>query len=102
MLEDYLQLLHGTSTQNEIQEVKSVLIENIDKVLERGERIELLVDRTEVLDQHAFKFKKKATKLKRAMWWKNAKMVLAIGFIILALIYIVAAIAWYHLPSQHR
>jgi hypothetical protein len=30
--------------------------ENIDRVLLRGEKIELLVDKTEVLEQHAFKF----------------------------------------------
>lgn len=34
------------------------MVENIDRVLERGERIELLVDKTERLNQQAFKFEK--------------------------------------------
>jgi pyoverdine/dityrosine biosynthesis protein Dit1 len=34
--------------QEEISQVKDVMIRNIDKVLERGEKIELLVDKTEV------------------------------------------------------
>lgn len=34
------------------------MIENIDKVLERGERLELLVDKTERLNEQAFKFEK--------------------------------------------
>lgn len=34
------------------------MIENIDRVLERGERIELLVDKTDRLNQQAFKFEK--------------------------------------------
>jgi len=38
--------------------VKDVMIENIDRVLERGERIELLVDKTDRLNQQAFKFEK--------------------------------------------
>lgn len=32
-----------------MNEVKDVMVENIEKVLERGERIELLVDKTDVL-----------------------------------------------------
>ena len=31
--------------QGEIEEVRQVMVENIDKVLERGEKIELLVDK---------------------------------------------------------
>lgn len=34
------------------------MLENIDRVLERGERIELLVDKTDKLNQQAFKFEK--------------------------------------------
>lgn len=44
--------------QQQIDEVKDVMIENIDRVLERGERIELLVDKTDRLNQQAFKFEK--------------------------------------------
>jgi hypothetical protein len=42
----------------------------LDKVLDRQERIELLVDKTEELNQSSIDFKKKSTALKRAMWWK--------------------------------
>jgi hypothetical protein len=44
--------------QAQIDTVKDVMIENIDRVLERGERIELLVDKTDRLNQQAFKFEK--------------------------------------------
>ena len=53
------------------------------KVLERGEKIELLVDKTEVLDQHAFKFKKQSRKLKNSMWWKNVKLMILIAVMII-------------------
>jgi hypothetical protein len=36
----------------------------IERVLERGERIELLVDKTDNLNQQAFAFKKRSTQLK--------------------------------------
>mmetsp|Transcript_1988 Transcript_1988/g.2664 ORF Transcript_1988/g.2664 Transcript_1988/m.2664 type:complete len:227 (-) Transcript_1988:201-881(-) len=79
--------------KEQINECKNVMIENIDKVLERGERIELLVDRTEVLDQHAFKFKKTSGNLRNAMWWKNCKMKLMIAFILLVILYIILGLA---------
>ena len=34
------------------------MIENIDRVLERGEKIELLVDKSDRLNQQSFKFEK--------------------------------------------
>merc|ERR1711916_422148 len=62
-----------THLQAEIEDVKSVMVENIEKVLERGERIELLVDRTDALNSQAQQFKTQSTKLKKAMWWKNLR-----------------------------
>jgi len=55
----------------------------IDRVLERGEKIELLVDKSDQLDQHAFKFKSHSRSLKRAMWWKNAKLIILISLIVI-------------------
>ena len=51
------------------------MVENIDKVLDRGGRIELLVDRTTGLSDNTFRFKKQAKGLQQALWWKNAKLV---------------------------
>jgi len=78
--------------RNEIDEVKTVMVQNIEKVLERGERIELLVDRTENLNQTAFQFKKKATQVKRRMWWKNAKVMVILIFVLIVIGYAAAAI----------
>jgi vesicle-associated membrane protein 7 len=54
-----LKQVHG-----EIEQVKDVMVHNIERVLERGERIELLVDKTDNLNQQAFAFKKRSTQLK--------------------------------------
>jgi vesicle-associated membrane protein 7 len=51
--------------------------------LQRGEKIELLVNKTETLSNNAFKFKKSSTALKRAMWWKNIKLILLIVVILI-------------------
>lgn len=47
-----------SKVQQQIDAVKDVMIENIESVLERGEKIELLVDKTDNLNQQAFKFEK--------------------------------------------
>lgn len=39
-----------------LEGIKTVMADSIEKVLERGEKIELLVDKTDKLHQHAFKF----------------------------------------------
>lgn len=90
-----------SKVREELSVVKDVMIKNIDKVLERGEKIELLVDKTEALDQHAFKFKKQSRSLKRAMWWKNIKLTLLILVILVLIIYIILVIACggFDLPS---
>ncbi len=45
--------------------------------------MELLVDKTENLNQQAFQFKKKSTQLKRAMWWQNTKLMVILAFVVL-------------------
>jgi len=62
-----------SAVKNQIEDVKGHMVENIEKVLERGEKIELLVDKTDRLNQQAFKFESSSRKLKHAMWWKNAQ-----------------------------
>ncbi|GAN03851.1 vesicle-associated membrane protein 712 [Mucor ambiguus] len=50
--------------QGEIDQVQDVMTHNIERVLERGERIDILVDKTDGLSQQAFAFKKRSTLLK--------------------------------------
>jgi vesicle-associated membrane protein 7 len=68
-------------------------MENIDRVLLRGEKIELLVDKTEVLEQHAFKFQRGARTLRRTMCMKNLKWIVLICIVVAVLIYIILAIS---------
>jgi len=69
--------------QAEINEVKSTMVENIEKVIDRGEKIELLVDKAENLQDQAFKFKKQAKAVKQKYWWQNMKMMAILGCLIL-------------------
>jgi synaptobrevin family protein YKT6 len=49
--------------QREIEEVKLIMVENIDKVLERGEKIDDLVEKSNTLSIESKKFYKKSKKL---------------------------------------
>lgn len=71
------------SVQKKVDEVKNIMVDNIEKVLERGEKIELLVDKTDNLRFQADKFHKTGRQLRSRMWWQNMKMKLIIVAILL-------------------
>lgn len=73
----------------QVSEVKGVMMENIEKVLDRGEKIELLVDKTENLHKQAQDFKSTGTKIRRKMWLQNMKVKLIVLSIVIALILII-------------
>ena len=55
-------------------QIRTIMVENIEKILERGDRIELLVDKTATMQDSSFHFKKQSKRLRRALWMKNAKL----------------------------
>ncbi|XXG76994.1 hypothetical protein AAC387_Pa08g1237 [Persea americana] len=73
----------------QVSEVKGVMMGNIEKVLDRGEKIELLVDKTDNLRSQAQDFRQQGKKIRRKMWWENMKMKLIVLGIIVALILII-------------
>nr|XP_043636768.1 vesicle-associated membrane protein 721-like [Erigeron canadensis] len=73
----------------QVSEVKGVMMENIEKVLDRGEKIELLVDKTETLHSQAQGFRTQGTQLRRKMWLKNMKVKLIVLAVIIALVLLI-------------
>lgn len=71
--------------KHQLDDVKNVMVENIEKVLQRGEKIELLVDKTDRLNQQAFKFEKTSKQLRTALFWKKVKMYAVAAAILAAL-----------------
>ncbi|KAF9598598.1 hypothetical protein IFM89_028267 [Coptis chinensis] len=72
----------------QITEVKGIMMDNIEKVLDRGERIELLVDKTENLQFQADSFQRQGRQLRRKMWLENLRMKLMVGVAVLIIIVI--------------
>ncbi|KAI4326388.1 hypothetical protein MLD38_031709 [Melastoma candidum] len=75
--------------QAQVSEVKGVMMENIEKVLDRGEKIDLLVDKTENLHSQAQDFRQQGTKIRRRLWLQNMKIKLIVLGIFLVLILII-------------
>jgi len=65
--------------QQQINDTTNVMRENINKVTERGERLDSLQDKTDNLAVSAQNFRRGANKVRKNMWWKDMKMRLIIG-----------------------
>jgi vesicle-associated membrane protein 7 len=80
-----------TRVRGEVTDLKNVMVENIDRILERGERLEVLVSKTDDLSHQTFAFKRDARRLQQQMWWKNARSSAVVVALMLLALYIVAA-----------
>lgn len=76
------------SARKEIDNVRDIMTENIERVLERGERIDLLVDKTDRLGGSARDFRVRSRGLRRRMWWKNVKLMVLLVVVVIFLIYL--------------
>lgn len=75
--------------QSQVDEVVGIMQNNIEKVMERGEKLDTLATKTEDLQQSSMQFKKGATKVRKAMWWKDMKIKLVIALVVILILVIV-------------
>ena len=76
------------NVQSELDNVRDIMSQNIEQVLERGERIDLLVDKTDRLGGNARDFRVRSRGLRRRMWWKNVRLMVMLVVVIVFLIYL--------------
>lgn len=82
-----------SKVQEEIDELKGIMVKNIDTVTSRGERLELLVNKTEALSSTSVTFRKSSRNLARSMMIKNIKIAIIIAVVVLVVIYIIVSSA---------
>ncbi|KAH8889813.1 vesicle-associated membrane protein [Thozetella sp. PMI_491] len=75
-----------SNAKREIDDVRGIMTRNIEGLLERGERIDLLVDKTDRLGGSAHEFRVRSRGLKRKMWWKNVKLMGLLGLVLILII----------------
>ncbi|CAG0882805.1 unnamed protein product [Darwinula stevensoni] len=79
--------------QGELDELKHIMVQNIDSLASRGERLELLVNKAENLSASSVTFRTTSRTLARTLWWKNVKMMVIAVLIGIVALYIIVSIA---------
>ncbi|CAD5184519.1 unnamed protein product [Musa acuminata subsp. malaccensis] len=77
--------------RGEVSEIHTIMVDNVEKILDRGDRIALLVDKTATMQDSAFHFRKQSRRLRRALWMKNAKLLAVLTLAIVLLLYVIIA-----------
>lgn len=75
---------------SEVNEVTNLLKTNVDKIVDRGERIDNLHERSANLGNNAIRFQKCAVEVRRKARWKNIKLNI---FIIIAVCMFIGILA---------
>lgn len=75
-------------TQAQVDEVVGIMRTNVEKVLERDQKLSELDDRADALQQGASQFEQQAGRLKRKYWWKDMKMCAILAVVVLVIIII--------------
>jgi len=82
-----------SSLQEEVDQVKNIMVANIDVILERGEKLDLLVDKTENLSANSVTFRTTSRNLQRAMWYKNMKLTIGAAVGVVVFLYIIISLS---------
>ncbi|TDG42867.1 hypothetical protein AWZ03_010687 [Drosophila navojoa] len=85
---DTISRVHG-----QIDELKDIMIKNIDSLRDRGEKLELLVNKTENLSNNSVAFRKASRNLARQMFWKKIRIYVVVGLVIIFVIYVIVSMA---------
>merc|ERR1711934_563665 len=70
----------------QVDAVKGQMQDNIASMLKNTEKAEDMASKSEQLNEQASVFKKRSTDLKKQMQWKNLKMTLILGGVIVVII----------------
>ncbi|XP_035805567.2 vesicle-associated membrane protein 8 isoform X2 [Amphiprion ocellaris] len=79
--------------KDQVDGVKDIMTQNVDRILARGERLDDLMGKSEDLQAGAQHFKQTSQKVARSYWWKNVKLVVIIVVIVLIIVLIIVLLA---------
>ena len=73
-------------------QVQQVIKQDLNKVVERGEALDTLLGRSEILAQDSSVFNRQATKLRRKILWKSVKLWVVVGVIVTTVLAVIIVI----------
>lgn len=75
--------------QFQVDEVSSIMKDNIEKIMERGERLEDLEEKSDSLATNADQFWSTAKKMQSRMWWRNMRVKVLLVLVVLVILLII-------------
>lgn len=79
--------------QSQIDETRQILTEDIDRLTDRGEKLHLLVDKTEHMSETAVSFKVNSRNLQRAAYFRYIRLTMMLVALALEAIYLVISLS---------
>ncbi|XP_014814184.1 PREDICTED: vesicle-associated membrane protein 8 [Calidris pugnax] len=67
--------------QQEVEGVKTIMTQNVERILARGENLEQLHSKSQDLEATSEHFKTTSQKMARRYWWKNVKLLVILGLV---------------------
>ncbi|KEP46006.1 VAMP/synaptobrevin-like protein [Rhizoctonia solani 123E] len=80
-----------SQAQQELAQVKDIMVHNVEQILSRGERIELLVDKTDNMATQSHAFRRGARTVRRQQFWRNQRILALSVFVGFLFLYIFIA-----------
>ncbi|KAL2092460.1 hypothetical protein ACEWY4_012258 [Coilia grayii] len=90
-----------TALKSQVDGVKEIMTQNVDRILARGERLDDLMDKSEDLQAGAQNFKQTSQKVARSYWWKNVKIIVVIIVVVLIIVLIIILLATGVIPVSN-
>ncbi|KAM5227777.1 vesicle-associated membrane protein 8 [Ctenodactylus gundi] len=85
--------------QSEVEGVKNIMTQNVERILARGENLDHLRNKTEDLEATSEHFKTTSQKVARKFWWKNVKMIALICVIVFIIVLLIILFATGAIPT---
>lgn len=73
--------------ERDLQDVTNVMKKNLDSVLERGEKMNSLVGKTDMLANQSHSFRRAAVEARQKQWWETVRDKLIMAIVLLALLW---------------
>ncbi|NXH11472.1 VAMP8 protein, partial [Bucco capensis] len=84
---------HLQALQREVEGVKTIMSQNVERILARGENLEQLHSKGQDLEATSENFKTTSQKVARRYWWKNVKLLIVLGFVGLIILILIILLA---------
>ncbi|KAJ4945013.1 hypothetical protein JOQ06_013552 [Pogonophryne albipinna] len=88
--------------KDQVDGVKDIMTQNVDRILARGERLDDLMGKSEDLQHGTGHFNRISERVDRTYWWKNVKLVVVIVVVVLIIVLIIILLATRVIPIRDK